>query len=84
MGIYRKTQEDMVLEFMQDFGSITTWEAFMELGITRLSAKIHTLRKEWDIDDEVIYTTNRYGAKVHFKKYFIKGKLGAGYGNNTL
>lgn len=70
------TQTEMVLQFMQDFKSITTWEAFTELGITRLSAKIFELRKDWDIDDEIIYTTNRYGEKTHYKKYFIKGKLG--------
>lgn len=71
----RLSQKEIVLKYMQDFGSITTWEAFAELGITRLSAKIYELRKEWDIDDETIYTTNRYGAKVHYKRYFIKGKL---------
>ena len=48
------TQEDKVLQYMQDFGSITTWDAFTDLGITRLSAKIFNLRaKLIDIDDEV-------------------------------
>lgn len=69
------TQEEMVLQYMQDFGSITTWDAFRDLGITRLSAKIFNLRaKLIDIDDEVISSTNRYGEKVHFKKYFLRGK----------
>ena len=70
------TQEEMVLDYMKEYGSITSWEAFAELGITRLSAKIFELRKEYDISDETISKVNRYGAKVHFKKYFIKGKLG--------
>ena len=73
----RITQEEMVLNFMQEFGGITTWEAFTELGIKRLSDKIFELRKEWDIDDEIIVRTNRYGNPVHFKRYFIKKKLEA-------
>ena len=33
-----------VLKYMQDFGSITTFEAFTELGCTRLSEYIRQLR----------------------------------------
>ena len=40
-----KTQNEMVLEFIQKAGSITAKEAFTELGITRLSARIFDLRK---------------------------------------
>ena len=70
----RMTQEDKVLQYMQKFGSISSWQAFSDLGVTRLSAKIFNLRKEWDIADETILTTNRFGEKTHYKRYFIKGK----------
>ena len=34
----RRTQADRVLEYIQKFGSITTLQAFRDLGVTRLSA----------------------------------------------
>ena len=40
-----KTQKEMVLEFIKNAGSITAKEAFTELGITRLSARIFDLWK---------------------------------------
>ena len=34
----KRTQADRVLEYIQKFGSITTLQAFRDLGVTRLSA----------------------------------------------
>ena len=65
--------EDRVLEYMQRFGSITTKQAFTDLGITRLSEYIRRLRTKMTIEDEIITGINRYGEKVFWKKYFIKG-----------
>ena len=39
------TQQTRVLRYMQDYGSITSLEAFRDLGITRLSGVIFDLRK---------------------------------------
>ena len=63
---------DRVLKYMQDFGSITSFEAFTELGCTRLSEYIRQLRLEMIIEDEWLHTTNRYGEKIKYKKYWIK------------
>lgn len=63
---------DRVLKYMRDFGYITTFEAFTELGCTRLSEYIRQLRLVMDIDDEWVQTTNRYGEKVQYKKYWIR------------
>lgn len=65
------TQEQMIERHLRDFGGITSWEAFKEYGITRLSAIIYTFRhdKSIDIDDEWVYRKNRYGEKTKFKKY---------------
>lgn len=60
-----------VLQFMLDFGSITTFQAFTELGCTRLSEYIRQLRLEMDIKDEWIVRKNRYGEEIRFKKYYI-------------
>ena len=64
--------EDRVLEYMQRFGSITTKQAFTDLGITRLSEYIRRLRTRMTIEDEIITGTNRYGEKAFRKKYYIK------------
>ena len=65
------TMKDRILNYIRDFGSITTFEAFTELGCTRLSEYIRQLRIDLNIGDEWVKTTNRYGEKVEYKKYFI-------------
>lgn len=65
---------ERVLNYIKDFGSITTFEAFTELGCTRLSEYIRQLRINYHIADEWVSTTNRYGEKVQYKKYWIEEK----------
>lgn len=66
-------QRDIILRHLQDYGYITTFEAFTEYGFTRLSAIIFDLKlRGIDFDDEWVTTTNRYGHKISFKKYILK------------
>jgi hypothetical protein len=68
----KQTQEDMVLDYMQKCGSITTLDAFIDLGITRLSAKIYNLKKDGhEIIDEMIKVKNRFGEDISVKKYML-------------
>lgn len=64
---------ERVLNYIVTFGSITTKQAFEDLGCTRLSEYIRQLRLDYEIDDEIETGTNRYGESVHWKKYFIRG-----------
>jgi len=64
--------KERILKYMQVFGSITTFQAFTDLGCTRLSEYIRQLRLEHTIKDEWISTTNRYGEKVQYKKYWLE------------
>ena len=67
------TQKDRILNHLMKYGSITTWEAIKEYGITRLSDKIFRLRREnYNITDEWETTKNRYGDKVSYKKYRLE------------
>ena len=70
------TQEQMVLEYLKENGSITTWEAYSKLYITRLSAKIYDLKKLYGcrFSEEWITKKNRYGRIVKFKKYILEGE----------
>lgn len=57
---------------MNDFGSITTYNAFIDLGCSRLSEYIRQIRLEHEVEDEWIYTINRYGKKTKYKRYWLK------------
>jgi predicted transcriptional regulator len=63
---------ERIFNYIKDFGSITTFEAFTELGCTRLSEYIRQLRLEHNIKDTWITSTNRYGEKIQFKKYWLE------------
>lgn len=61
---------ERVLNYMLDYGGITSWEAIREFGITRLSAYIFNLRKRgYVIDNERITSVNRYGDKISYVRY---------------
>lgn len=64
--------KNLILKYMIDFGSITTFEAFTELGCTRLSEYIRQLRQIYIIKDEWIRAINRYGKPIKYKKYWIE------------
>lgn len=67
----KPTQEEQVLAYMQQHGSITTWEAFMKLNITRLSGRIYDLRDQgYDID--MHYETSINGKR--WGVYTLKGE----------
>lgn len=71
----KKTQAERVLEYIKKFGSITTLDAFKDLGVTRLSARIFELRnKGLNIDSTSVTSKNRYGETCTYAKYYLKGE----------
>lgn len=71
----RLTQYDRILAYLKEHGSITSLQAIRLFGATRLSAVIFNLRKDgYIIVDEFITRKNRYGDKVSFAKYILKGE----------
>lgn len=65
-------QSELVLAYMQQFGSITQFEALRDICCMRLASRISELRKNGhSIGSEFVSAKNRYGETVHFKKYFI-------------
>ena len=66
-------QCEMVMKYINDFGSITTFEAFTELGITRLSSRIHDLTNQGvNFKREILSKKNRYGKSVSFMRYSLE------------
>lgn len=58
-----KTQCEMVLEWLQKHGRITSLEAMVELGVGRLASRIWDLKKEgYPITMTMVYKNRkRYG-----------------------
>lgn len=68
------TQKEMVIDFIRENGSITTWQAFTELGITRLAARIADIEKDAGrdvISRETVTRKNKYGKTVSFTRYWF-------------
>ena len=67
------TQCEKIVEYIREYGSITTMEAFTDLGITRLASRIHDLQRDgFAIEREIIKGKNRYGETIHYMRYSFK------------
>lgn len=70
----KKYGYERVLDYIEQFGSITSLEAFNDLGNTRLSASIYVLKeKGYDIKSITESCKNRFGEVRYFSRYFIAG-----------
>lgn len=67
------TQCERVVKYINDFGSITQYEAMMDLGIMRLASRICDLRKAgYRIGKASVKRRNRYGELKTVAKYWIE------------
>lgn len=65
-------QKDRILEYIRNFGSISSFEAYADLGITQLGARIDQLKKEgFKFRTEWESNTNRFGEKTDYKRYYL-------------
>lgn len=65
-------QQERVLQYMRDFGSITALEAVKDLGVMRLAAVIFDLKKNGvAVKTTMESAKNRYGEPVHFARYSV-------------
>ena len=61
------TQCERILKYMDDFGSISSYQAMIDLGVGRLASRIHDLRRMGiEIASEPKTGKNRYGETTHF------------------
>lgn len=66
-------QKERLLNYLKENASIDPLQSWKELGIYRLAAVIHILKKEgYDIDTNKCETFNSFGEKVTFAKYSLK------------
>lgn len=66
------TQEKRVLEYIEQFGSITLLEAIRDIGVLSLSSRISSLRKKkYPIVSKMVDVKNRYGESCKVKRYYF-------------
>lgn len=64
------TQCERISRYLDDFGSITQFEAFNDLGIMRLASRIsEMIRKGQQIEKIQEKHVNRYGEAVYCTRY---------------
>lgn len=65
-------QKQRVIDYINRFGSISSWEAYADLGITQLGARIDQLKKEgYNFKTEWESSKNRFGDKTEYKRYYL-------------
>ena len=68
----RKTQAQRVLDYIDEFGSITQLEALQDLGCMRLASRISDLKKQgYPIQSEIQAVKNRFGEPCYIKRYSL-------------
>ena len=69
-----RKQAQRVLSYMQGGNTITSLDAFKELGITRLAAVIYDLKKDGHfIGSRRISVKNRFDENCNVSEYFYGG-----------
>ena len=66
-------QCEKVKDYMQRFGTISTYQAFTDLGITRLASRISDLRSDGvKIGSKLVTSKNRFGEYCTYKVYWLE------------
>lgn len=69
----KPSQKERVMKYIEDFGSISSFEAYKDLGITQLGARIWELKKDGvKIRTRWKVSYNRYLEKVTYKEYYLE------------
>ena len=70
----KATQTERILDYIDEFGSITQLEALRDLGIMRLASRISDIKKQgYLIKSEIETVKNRFGESSHIKRYSLEG-----------
>ena len=68
----KATQAERILDYIEEFGSITQMDALRDLGCMRLASRISDLkRKGYPIASETEPVKNRYGETSYIKRYSL-------------
>lgn len=66
------TQSEQILQYIEENGSITQKEAYLEFDCMRLAAQIYILRGQgYPIKSTIELSKNRSGRKIHYARYSL-------------
>lgn len=66
------SQNKRIIKYMNDFGSITAYEAIKDLGVMRLASRISDLRRKGYVIKKVTEKgVNRYGEPARWARYSL-------------
>ena len=69
----KPTQNERILSYIKEFGSITQIDALRDLGVMRLASRISDLRKQgFAIISKTEAVKNRYEETCHIKRYSLE------------
>lgn len=71
----KSTQREKIINYLYGFGSITSWEAYRDLGITQFAARVKELKEDgYQFTSKWENKKNREGKIVRFKRYYLRNK----------
>ena len=66
-------QRNQILKYLEEFGSISDYEAVVDLGILQFGARLKELREQgYVFSSECVKKKNRYNKPVRFKRYRLE------------
>lgn len=71
------TQKDRIINYIRQFGSTTSKDAYVDLGITQLGARIDRLERDgYSFVKEWEKGKNRFNEEVTYKRYYLANARG--------
>lgn len=68
----KPTQNERILNYIEEFGSITQLDALRDLGVMRLASRVSSMKKDGvNIVSKTEAVRNRYGEVCHIKRYSL-------------
>lgn len=68
----KRTQKQKIVDYIHRFGSITSWEAYRDLGITQFATRVKELKeKGYQFYGSWEKKKNLEGKWVRFKRYYL-------------
>ena len=68
----KTNQRQRIINYIREFGSITSKEAYNDLGITQLATRIKELKElGYEFRTEWESSKNRFKEPVSFKRYYL-------------
>ena len=66
-------QRQRIINYIHEFGSITSLDAYRDLGITQLATRIKEHKEQgYEFETKWESNKNRFGEKVDYKRYYLK------------